>query len=131
MATARVLAARPTPRLDAIHHRHRPCEALESRLHLAAVPPGFADNAAHVSGLAAPTSMEFAPDGRIFVTQQGGALRVVKNGALLATPFATVNTNFSGERGLLGVTFDPNFTANGHVYVYYTCLLYTSPSPRD
>ena len=40
-----------------------------------------------VAGLASPTAMAFAPDGRIFVCEQGGRLRVVKNGVLLSTPF--------------------------------------------
>src|SRR6185503_12450835 len=43
-----------------------------------------------------------------------------KNGALLPTPFLTVTVNSSGERGLLGVAFDPQFASNGFVYVYYT-----------
>src|SRR4026209_1884347 len=64
--------------------------------------------------------MEFAPDGRLFVCQQGGQLRVIKNGALLGPPFLTVTVSSSGERGLLGVTFDPDFTTNHFVYVYYT-----------
>ena len=64
--------------------------------------------------------MAFAPDGRLFVAQQGGALRVIKNGSLLATPFLTVTVNSSGERGLLGVAFDPDFPINQYVYVYYT-----------
>ena len=66
------------------------------------------------------TAMEFAPDGRLFVAQQSGKLRVVQNGTLLATPFLTVAVNSSGERGLLGVAFDPNFATNHFVYVYYT-----------
>jgi glucose/arabinose dehydrogenase len=69
--------------------------------------------------------MDFAPDGRLFVCQQGGQLRVIKNGSLLATPFVSISVNPNGERGLLGVAFDPNFAANGFVYVYYT----TSSSP--
>jgi glucose/arabinose dehydrogenase len=64
--------------------------------------------------------MALAPDGRIFVCQQGGALRVIKNGALLTTPFLTVTVDSQGERGLLGVAFDPNFVSNQLVYVYYT-----------
>jgi glucose/arabinose dehydrogenase len=64
--------------------------------------------------------MEIAPDGRIFVCLQGGRLRVIKNGALLATPFVNLTVDSNGERGLLGVTFDPNFAANNFVYVYYT-----------
>lgn len=90
----------------------------------AIVPSGFTD-AVFVSGLSAPTAMAFAPDGRLFVAEQGGRLRVVKNGALLAAPFLTAAVNSSGERGLLGVAFDPNFAANQYVYVYYT----TAASP--
>ena len=80
-----------------------------------------------VSGLNLPVAMEFAPDGRLFVAEKNGALRVIKNGALLATPFLTVSVNSSGERGLLGITFDPNFATNGYVYVYFT----TSTSPHN
>ncbi|HXQ70707.1 MAG TPA: PQQ-dependent sugar dehydrogenase [Pyrinomonadaceae bacterium] len=85
----------------------------------ATVPAGFTD-AVVASGLNVPTAMALAPDGRIFVCQQGGALRVIKNGALLPTPFLTVNVDSQGERGLLGVAFDPNFVSNQLVYVYYT-----------
>ena len=71
--------------------------------------------------------MAFAPDGRIFVCQQNGALRVIKNGALLPTPFLTLTVDSVGERGLLGVTFDPNFATNRFVYVYYTLPSSVSP----
>ena len=64
--------------------------------------------------------MAIAPDGRLFVCEQGGRLRVIKNDLLLTTPFLTVTVNSSGERGLLGVAFDPNFAANQYVYIYYT-----------
>ena len=94
-------------------------EGLESRTFLTAVPAGFADSTV-VSGLSAPTAMAFAPDGRLFVSEQGGAMRVVKNGALLADPFVTLRVDSAGERGLLGVAFDPDFATNGFVYVYYT-----------
>src|SRR5688572_5751671 len=85
----------------------------------ATVPPGFTD-AVVATGLNTPTAMALAPDGRIFVCQQGGALRVIKNGVLLPTPFLTVTVDSSGERGLLGVAFDPNFVSNQLVYIYYT-----------
>ncbi|HEU4795079.1 MAG TPA: PQQ-dependent sugar dehydrogenase [Pyrinomonadaceae bacterium] len=85
----------------------------------ATVPAGFTD-AVVASGLNNPTAMALAPDGRIFVCQQGGALRVIKNGVLLATPFLTVPVDSSGERGLLGVAFDPNFVSNQLIYIYYT-----------
>jgi glucose/arabinose dehydrogenase len=64
--------------------------------------------------------MDFTPDGRLFVCQQGGALRVVKNGTLLDRPFIVLPVDASGERGLLGVAFDPAFTTNSFVYLYYT-----------
>jgi len=83
------------------------------------LPPGFQDVLV-ADGLSNATAMQFAPDGRLFVAQQGGQLRVIKNGALLATPFVSLTVNSSGERGLLGVTFDPNFAANQFVYVFYT-----------
>ena len=84
----------------------------------ATLPAGFSET--QVSGLSSPTAMEIAPDGRVFVCLQGGQLRVVKNGALLSTPFLTVNTDATGERGLLGIAFDPNFATNNFIYIYYT-----------
>jgi glucose/arabinose dehydrogenase len=84
-----------------------------------AIPAGFTDTRV-AGGLAAPVAMEFAPDGRIFVTEKDGALRVIKNGVLLGTPFVTVPVDSYGERGLLGLAFDPNFASNKYVYVYYT-----------
>jgi glucose/arabinose dehydrogenase len=88
------------------------------RVPAATLPPGFSETA--VAGLNAPTAMEFAPDGRLFVCQQAGSLRVITNNTLLGTPFLSVTTDSSGERGLLGVTFDPGFQNNQWVYVYYT-----------
>ena len=85
----------------------------------ATLPSGFAETRI-ATGLASPTAMAFAPDGRLFVAQQTGALRVIRNGTLLAQPFLTVSVNSAGERGLLGVAFDPNFASNNFVYVYYT-----------
>ena len=85
----------------------------------ATVPTGFIESPV-ASGLASPTSMQFAPDGRLFICEQEGRLRVVKNGALLPTPFLTLSVSSTGERGLLGVAFDPAFATNRYVYVYYT-----------
>ena len=87
--------------------------------HAATVPAGFLD-VIFASGLTNPTAMEFAPDGRLFVAEQGGKLRVIENGVLRPTPFLSVGTDTSGERGLLGVAFDPNFASNHFVYIYYT-----------
>lgn len=85
----------------------------------ATLTAGFSETRT-AAGLASPTAMAIAPDGRIFVAEKGGTLRVVKNGALLAAPFLTVSVDTQVERGLLGVAFDPDFNANHYVYVYYT-----------
>lgn len=84
----------------------------------ATLPPGFSE--IFIGGLANPTAMAIAPDGRVFVTLQNGTLRVVKNNVLLPAPFLSLTVNSSGERGLLGVALDPAFDSNHFVYVYYT-----------
>ncbi len=87
----------------------------------ATLPSGFAESTIAIFDQNAfPTDFDLAPDGRIFVAYKYGQLRVIKNGTMLATPFLTVTTNGSNERGLLGVAFDPNFATNHYVYIYYT-----------
>jgi len=85
-----------------------------------AAPAGFTRDEGWVTGLSKATAIAQAPDGRFFVAEQGGTLRVVKNGVLLATPFITLTVDSSGERGLIGVTLHPDFANNGYVYVYHT-----------
>jgi len=82
-------------------------------------PAGFSRSSL-VTSLTKATAIAQAPDGRLFVTEQGGTLRVVKNGALLGAPFVTLAVDSSSERGLLGVALHPNFASNGFVYLYYT-----------
>jgi glucose/arabinose dehydrogenase len=83
-------------------------------------PANFIDTNA-ATGLSAPTSMVWdAGSARLFVTEQGGDLRVVKNGALLGTAFVHLTVDSNGERGLLGVALDPMFSSNHFLYVYYT-----------
>jgi glucose/arabinose dehydrogenase len=94
-------------------------EMLESRAMLTTLPTGFSESVV-ADTLTAPTAMVRASDGRIFVAEQGGDLRVVKNNALLPNPFLSLSVNDSGERGLLGVALDPAFASNHYVYVYYT-----------
>jgi glucose/arabinose dehydrogenase len=74
------------------------------------------------TGLINATAFAQAPDGRFFVTEQGGTLRIVKNGALLLAPFISLGVDSSGERGLLGVALHPGFANNRYVYLYYTTL---------
>jgi glucose/arabinose dehydrogenase len=83
-------------------------------------PSGFTQDEAWVTGLAGSTALAQAPDGRMFVTQQQGTIRVIKNGALLAAPFATMTVDSTGERGVLGIALHPDFANNGYVYVYST-----------
>jgi len=60
--------------------------------------------------------------GRLFVVEQGGRIKIIKNGSSLATPFLNIDplTNGGGEQGLLGLAFHPNYAVNGFFYVYYT-----------
>ncbi len=88
-------------------------------------PPALALSS-FVTGLDSPIGFA-APDdgsGRIFILQQGGQIRIIQGGTLLAAPFLDVSANMGfesgGEKGLLGLAFDPNFHANGKFYVYYT-----------
>ncbi len=82
------------------------------------LPAGFSQ--VFVGNVTSPTAMAFAPDGRLFITEQGGKVRVVKNGVVLTQPFVTLSVNSSGERGLLGIAFDPSFASNNFIYLYYT-----------
>jgi glucose/arabinose dehydrogenase len=87
----------------------------------------------HVSSIAATrvasglTSALFvaAPPGdtdRLFIVQQTGDIRILdlKSGQVLSTPFLNVTVDSSGERGLLGLAFDPDYATNGFFYVYRT-----------
>jgi glucose/arabinose dehydrogenase len=64
----------------------------------------------------------FAPDGRIFAWEKPGLVRIVKNGALLPTPFLDLRSRVYSDvdSGLIGLALDPNFAANGFVYLLYT-----------
>ena len=87
----------------------------------AAVPSGFTDEVV-AGGLADPTGIAFLPDGRILVALKDGVVRVIKNGALLSTPFIDVSgrVNDYWDRGLLGIAAHPDFATNGYVYLSYT-----------
>jgi glucose/arabinose dehydrogenase len=82
-------------------------------------PPGFVQVLVS-NAISNPTAMAFAPDGRLFVAQQQGALRVIKDGTLLAAPFVSLTVASTGERGLIGVAIDPDFDTNRWIYLYYT-----------
>jgi len=84
-----------------------------------------------VSGLAAPVEIAHANDGsgRLFVLEQAGRVRVVRNGVLLPTPFLDLSAanggpvRSGGEQGLLGIAFHPSYLTNGRFFVFYTRAL--------
>ena len=88
------------------------------------LPAGFHDTAINLGF--PPSALAIAPDGRVFVADEdGGAVRIVKNGALLPTPFLTIavsatNPNTHGYEGLTGIAIDPNFPASPYIYLHYT-----------
>jgi glucose/arabinose dehydrogenase len=87
--------------------------------HAQVYPTGFAQS--YVAGsLRLQTAVAFAPDGRIFVAEQSGNVRIIKNNVTLTTPFVTVPVDARGERGLIGIAVDPDFLTNNYIYIYYT-----------
>lgn len=66
-----------------------------------------------------PWAIAFAPDGRIFVTERTGTLRVIEDGSLQNSPGLKLDVG-GAEGGLLGLALDPNFEQNHHLYLYYT-----------
>jgi glucose/arabinose dehydrogenase len=102
-------------------------ESLETKRLLASLPSGFTETRV-ASALSSPTSLDIAHDGRVFVAQQNGTIRIIKNDSLLSSSFAKITVDSNGERGLLGITLDPDFDHNGYLYVYYTA---TSPTSHN
>jgi glucose/arabinose dehydrogenase len=74
-------------------------------------------------GLRSPVYITSAPgDKRLFVVEQEGTIRTMRNGHVAATPYADLRrfVTAGGEQGLLSVAFSPDFAANGKLYVYFT-----------
>ncbi len=90
------------------------------------LPSGFAVSVV-ATGLTGATALEVAPDGRVFVCEQAGALRVVKGDQLLPGPFVKLPVDATWERGLIGVTVAPGFPKVPHVYV---CYVAAKPYPH-
>ena len=89
-------------------------------LSAATLPPGFVEIPI-ATGLD-PTAMAIAPDGRIFIAEKYGAVRIVENGVLLPDPFLQLPVDNFNERGLSGIVLDPDFETNHFVYLYYTVV---------
>jgi glucose/arabinose dehydrogenase/chitodextrinase len=98
------------------------CLAIPPAAGAITLPPGFEQSTA-ISELTAPTDVEIAPNGRVFVAEKSGLVKTWDDlSDTTATTFADLRTqvhNFS-SRGLLGLAVDPAFPARPYVYVYYT-----------
>jgi glucose/arabinose dehydrogenase len=99
------------------------------------VPPGFVETTVF-SGLTNPTVVRFASDGRVFVAEKSGLIKVFDNlSDTTPTVFADLRTNVHNfwDRGLLGMTLHPSFPGTPYVYVLYTydhVLGDAAPAPR-
>ena len=88
----------------------------------ATLPAGFSESVV-LSGLTQPTSVRFSPDGRVFVAEKSGLIKVFANlSATTPTIFHDLRTNVHNfwDRGLMGLTLHPNFPTVRSVYVIYT-----------
>lgn len=91
-------------------------------------PEGFA-LATVAAGFEQATAFAFAPDGRVFVTEKPGRVKVVDGGTTHLFLDLTDEVSEIADRGLLGVAVDPEFAANGFVYVAFSAE--TTSGPRD
>ena len=75
------------------------------------------------TNLQIPWSMAFAPDGRLFVTERPGRVRIMNLTAATSELALTLDdVQAQGEGGLLGLVLDPQFTQTRFVYLYYTAV---------
>jgi glucose/arabinose dehydrogenase len=86
---------------------------------LAGTPPDLKIEVV-VRGLDTPWALDFAPDGRIFITERPGRVRTIEGGRLLSEPWMTLDVAAVGEAGLMGLALDPQFAKNHFVYVAHT-----------
>jgi glucose/arabinose dehydrogenase/PKD repeat protein len=89
--------------------------------HAASYQPGFEERTV-VGGLTEPTAMAWAPDGRLFVIERPGRLKVVEPGDTSATTILDISSRVNDlhDRGLLGLAVDSAFDSNGYVHLLYT-----------
>jgi glucose/arabinose dehydrogenase len=106
---------------------------LENRLTPSTLPPGFAESS--LGTVTNGTQMDFSPDGKLYVLEQAGTMKVFQGSGTSWSQVAPSGNFFTGsplsvnspagtERGLLGIAFDPNYLTNHYLYCYYT-----SPTP--
>jgi len=77
-----------------------------------------------VNTLEVPWSLVFAPDGRLFVTERPGRVRIIDLASRTSELALTLDDVFAeGEAGLLGLALDPSFSSNRLVYLYYSARI--------
>src|SRR5690606_2598752 len=84
------------------------------------LPEGFVAESV-VGGLSAPVDLAFAPDGRVFVAEKGGIVKIIDDGAVNTAPFLDISAevNNVGDRGLVGIAVHPRFPELPYVYLSY------------
>jgi glucose/arabinose dehydrogenase len=113
-----------------VHSRRLAFERLEGRAVPASLPSGFTESVV-ADGLLNATAIEFAPNGDLWVLEQGGAVKRFRPGSTTADVVGNLSTlglSSAGERGVLGIAFDPQYSTNKQVYLYYTA---TSPATHN
>jgi glucose/arabinose dehydrogenase/PKD repeat protein len=95
-------------------------DSLQPTIQAITLPAQFTDSL--VAKVGSPTAMAFTPDHRLLITAQTGAVRVVKNNALLGAAALNLSSTIctNSERGVLGVAVDPDWSSNHFVFLYYT-----------
>lgn len=81
-------------------------------------PTGFSARKLTADNIKQATTLAHAADGRIFIAERSGALKVLQNGVV--TTVHTVSTTDGSEQGLLGITLHPDFATNGKIFLFYT-----------
>ena len=66
-----------------------------------------------------PTSMEVSPDGRIFITEKNGTIRIIRDDVMLTEPLVSFEVDQNNEKGLNHIAFHPDFESNGWIYVHF------------
>ena len=100
------------------------CERLEERVVLTSLPVGLDEVLVTTNAnLAAPTAMQFSPTDELWVLEQAGAVKFIRADGTSHTAL-NLTVDSRGERGLLGIAFDPQYDGSGpnvdYVYLYYT-----------
>jgi glucose/arabinose dehydrogenase len=82
-------------------------------------------------GFSQPTAFAYAPDGRIFVAEKAGRLKVIDNGLTSTVLDINQEVNGVGDRGLIGLVLDPNFAQNGRIFLSYSVEVEPGTPDRD